>query len=1236
MRCALGACLAVGAMFGILPASAAAADATIDFESLAPETTVTNQFADVGGPGQGVVFGPLPGAGGNGFRPVVKTAPGGLAHSGSQVADVSLCNNGNCGGAEFYAPGTTGTFQSPRQKVSVRVGLDGPPVGGCGGDQSFCSNVTLTAFNANGNPIGTPSSATVQRGAGFHTLLSVEVPTASIRGFQIRGQDSADNNEAVRIDDLTFDVPTTPPPPDFTVTPSSTFLVMSQGQTIRTPLAIGRTGGSAGNIGFELSGPLPDGVDAIFQPNPAGGGNSDLVLVASPDSEFTGFDPIALTVTATPLSPTAGSEPRTFPISLQVRSAFDVSLPGPNTGNLDGCVARIPIQVRRDFGFPGPVSLAVDGLANGVQASFEPAGITFPNGAGAETTNLVVTAPETGQRVPATTLTVRAGAPGFADRTAQVTVSGTCPYQYDARVTSLEVTQGVQSPVLPHRYTDNPASPIGYDEIPSAARLQRHKQTVVRAYANLLFGPPEGVKNVPVVLHGSYRDSIGNLKALPGSPITAMSGFRDLSTGPEFPPDSEQQSETAVYSFQLPESWTEGRVRLTARVIPSIGGSARAVRPCESPACVENDGMGLTGVPFEGTRSVTVNPLEFEVSGAGQPTPESVFRWVRMTTPLDISFRPYAATYDVTDEFNELTACRTAAPPGDPGRPARLACSDAANSAVAQFAKDYTCDNSITDRKWNVGINTGVARGLQSDIFCYGQLSSASTAVVERMRPLTSVGHEFGHLLGLPHADLLCGGNSGGQSGEAWPPDDQGFLQSVGLATENGTGVSGGPFAVMTPPKQWFDYMSYCANSDSTTNPAQGTADAWISLRNWNRIFEAFDYDSREEQRSERSAEAPERQYRKPRGAAVDSLHVTGFASGDTGSITAVAPESAPPQPPSDSAYRLVGVDGAGQVVADVAMIATPFHADDQPPGLSLDAVIPRAGVATVAIVRDGTVLDARAQSASAPTVALRGKPRFRKGNAELRWRSGDADGDALLASVEYSADDGDTFEQIWAGPSAGAATVPAHYLSRSGDARLRVTVNDGFREASVSSKRFASPGAPPDATIIAPANGTRQPNDAPLSLSGQAFDDASNAIRGKDLTWFSGKRRLGSGERIAPAGLRPGRHRIELVARDRTGRVGRDAITVRLAPTPPVFLELAAPDSVKKKARSLGLRVASSLEAKLKVSGAGGKAQTFSVGRRASRVAVRIPRGSRELDLRLELKAGKRASTRLLSVDRG
>ena len=94
--------------------------------------------------------------------------------------------------------------------------------------------------------------------------------------------------------------------------------------------------------------------------------------------------------------------------------------------------------------------------------------------------------------------------------------------------------------------------------------------------------------------------------------------------------------------------------------------------------------------------------------------------------------------------------------------------------------------------------------------------------------------------------------------------------------------------------------------------------------------------------------------------------------------------------------------------------------------------------------------------------------------------------------------------------------------------------------------------------------------------------------------------------------------------------------MTVRLAAARPVLIELAAPDSLKRKARTLKLRVASTLPAKLKVGGTGGRAQSFAVGHRTRQIAVRISPGSKDLDLRLQLKAGKRTSTRTLSVERG
>ena len=191
--------------------------------------------------------------------------------------------------------------------------------------------------------------------------------------------------------------------------------------------------------------------------------------------------------------------------------------------------------------------------------------------------------------------------------------------------------------------------------------------------------------------------------------------------------------------------------------------------------------------------------------------------------------------------------------------------------------------------------------------------------------------------------------------------------------------------------------------------------------------------------------------------------------------------------------------------------------------------------------------------------------------------------------------------------------------------------VSDGFDQASDVSKSFESPGARPLVEILSPsADGMKAPNDAPLAFRGQAYDDRSALLSGRKLRWFIGKRPIGTGAEISPVGLPAGRHTIVLEARDGAGRAARDSVTIRFTAAPPLFLELDAPDSVGRKARSLRLRVASSVPAKLAVSGAGGT-QRFAVGRKERMLRVRIPRRSRSINLRFELKAGGRTSKRTL-----
>ncbi len=1215
---------ATAAMLALtLAGSAAAATKTVTFDDLAATTRVSNQYQA----SSGVTFPP----GGGWLQPYVKSAPL-TAHSGSNVAVYDCTGLLGCG-ESFATPRFRGVLSTSASSVSAYVGYF----------RNFSTmdtaNVRLRAYNADDVLQAESPFVTVTEDAPLTQQVTAAAPAATIYYFEIVA-DGGDGSagEPVAFDDLAIVTPDGPGAPNITLNPGQTVANVLAGTSVSLPVELNRHNASDGDVSFTVSG-LPAGMSASFSPNPVSGAGTTTQLTLTAAAAAPPSDAYSeITVTATP-SLGAGPTPRTITKQVRVRTAFTMTRAGPPEVDLAPCSVKVPLGFVRDFGFAGPVSLSVTGMAAGVLASFDPSQVTFPNGAGAETVNLVVTGPATGVPVPPTVLTIRAGAPGLADRTATVTVRGTCPQQYDARVTSLEITQGTQSEVLPQRYLDHPASPIPYAEIPSTARLRRDGPTVVRVYANLVFGPTGGVPNVPLTLSGAQRDRFGQLKALPGSPLLPISGLRPLKLGPEQATAAEAASETEAYTFVLPQAWTHAALTIGANLLPSLGGGSPVVAPCGSAACVQNDRMGLKDIPFRTGRQVTVTPLQLTVNGVGQPDPVTVFKWTRMMLPLPLRVMPYQATIDITDVANDQTRCIAAAPAGEAGDDQRLACSNAANAAAAARVSDWTCDHGSSDRTWNIGVNTGVARGKKSSHWCFGAFNLEEDAVVERNRPMTSVSHEFGHLLGRVHADTQCDGNSNGQKGEAWPPDGRGLLQSVGLATDIGTGRNGGPYATLAPPKEWFDYMSYCADTGELPNPLVD-GNSWISVRNWNRILGSFDIASAAStSHVEHHAAAqgvPPARARAAAGPAVAALHVRGFASGGEASIVTVSPGRSPPQPSSNSAYHLVGLGAGGTPVVDVAMLQADVHTDGSPPSLTLAGVIPAAGVTSVAIVKTGTTFATRARSTNAPTVAMRGTPAFRRGTATVRWRARDADGGRLLATIDYSTDGGRSFETVWTGQSRGSARFPARHLSRSARARVRVSVNDGFREASVTSPRFRSPGAPPVVTILSPARRLKQPNDAPLVLSGQAFDDRARALTGRRLTWRAGKRVLGTGERISATGLPAGRHRVDLLARDGAGRTGRASVVVVLPAARPLFLTVSAPRSVKRAAGSMRLKLVSSLPATLAVRAAGLRTQRFTVGRKARTITVRIPRGAKPLNLRLSLTAGTRSSVRSLLVTRG
>jgi hypothetical protein len=642
--------------------------------------------------------------------------------------------------------------------------------------------------------------------------------------------------------------------------------------------------------------------------------------------------------------------------------------------------------------------------------------------------------------------------------------------------------------------------------------------------------------------------------------------------------------------------------------------------PCTSSACLTDDQFAISQIPFLYTFSATIRPVAMIATNpydATLPDPDTVFQWARVVTPVPLVVEPYASTIDIGSEIGKHN---------DDG---------SVTVALMNDMRNYVCHHGSPDHGWDVGVEHNGIRTAQSNSYCIDYLPPGTTpvsfAIANSPQPLTSVAHELFHLFGRPHASACNGANIGVGGGtvpaESWPPDQQGYLQSVGLAY-NPTGNSLTYQVIHST--SWYDFMSYC-DSSGPGDPLASPHNAWISVHNWNAILSSFGYSAARDA----SAARP-----RARAAAkvVPSLQVS--ASVDRAghvTIIAVDPTTAPPQPRSASPYHLVATDSAGRARIDVPMLAASGHIDSRPaqPTLLLEAVVPAAAVAGVDVVANGTMLATRRKSAHPPTVTIPRLPTFHAGNATVRWRAADRDRDALVVDVDYSGDGGRTWNQVWMGPNVSSARLPDRYLFRSTRARIRVVVNDGFQTATAVSRPFSAPGAPPSVRIITPEPGLRQPNDAPLVLSAQVFDDQARLITGRRLRWMLGRRLLGTGARITVSGLPAGTRRIELIARDRSGRTGASSVLVALRATRPLFLTLRVPRKLGPTARSLRLTVSSSLEATLVVRVAGLRPQRFTVGRGARHPTVRVLRGHGRLSLRLSLGAGRLTRTMVISVPR-
>jgi sugar lactone lactonase YvrE len=780
----------------------------------------------------------------------------------------------------------------------------------------------------------------------------------------------------------------------------------------------------------------------------------------------------------------------------------------------------------------------------------------------------------------------------------------------DIRVTGIEVTQAIQAVTCNCAGTlPNRADPFGkgpgraaYEGVTMAAG----KYTVVRVFAHFT--------GVSYPTAASLRGATATLRIFdahereispPLSPDISPTALRR--------PDCiacvterERANPTAGFLFVVPWDLTYHRaLSFRATVSPPVGFAARV----QCGGCNANV-FTLRGVPFASTADVNIYPIPLTVEGVRtSKTEDQVFDSAQTALPVNVLIHPYGAPLAVDG--------------ATPVQAAALVALRAIVEGRQNWQYPIGVYNGILGGSGGLDLGGRILFGSQRQ----GFFPAPPIAVVRDNRPLTSVMHEIGHGLGLPHADTGsgpnatgphpngtpdCKGNSGGQVGEAWPPDNEGRLQGIGFDLRNSTArilAAGHP----KPGSSYYDFMSYCGPFGTFK---EFEDNHWISVRNWSRLI-AF------HPPAQMLPLFVSRAAREHAAGDAPLLVMATVDSAGTTSIVGVAPgQQTGAEPTAGSPYRIELRDGAGSTLASVIPATSSVHSDGQRPGVLLEATLPfMPSAASVVVSAGGVELARRTRSAHAPIAAIVSpRPGSRVGQSAatlVRWTARDLDGGSLTASVDYSADAGLHWKVVAGDVRGESVSVPSRMLSASRNARLRVRVTDGFGVATAISGVLQAAGASPAVHIIGGTPGGRMRADAMLLLRGRAFDDAGSPLTGRSLRWYAGRRLLGRGELLTVHGLPAGTTAIRLVATDARGRLAQARLPLTVLAVRPTFLLARAPKGVAPSARRVRIVVASNVPAVLTI--AGGR---YAVDRRPRALTIAIRRGRAPLQLAYALSS--------------
>lgn len=215
-----------------------------------------------------------------------------------------------------------------------------------------------------------------------------------------------------------------------------------------------------------------------------------------------------------------------------------------------------------------------------------------------------------------------------------------------------------------------------------------------------------------------------------------------------------------------------------------------------------------------------------------------------------------------------------------------------------------------------------------------------------------------------------------------------------------------------------------------------------------------------------------------------------------------------------------------------------------------------------------GAVVASASPGQNAPTVSLISPNRGESitgGNVAVTWIASDSDGDPLSFAVQYSADDGASWELLAAYATEHAVQIDASNLGSTTHGRFRVLASDGLHTTSDDSDgSFTVIGATPQVKIVSPVGAATLSRGQTLLLQAEV---SGGNLTEDHIHWRSSRDGdLGQGSSLAVTGLSEGLHTItvEVIPDTGTAASAQVEVTVVTEPLPAADQLTVGPSSIR------------------------------------------------------------------------